>query len=172
MGKQKKITDKDVAHRIARILVREITLFHPPQDMTLPAALEALLDSGAPPLMTSASLAAELNQSFGLAPSPAAFNAISVEPFLNMLLKESIAFTYKVAGISHVGRIRKKLGCDVPITAIVVNAKSHLPGKQFFTYFAAQTDPRQTELAILETLFSYRGWDEYLKRVEKVFGRK
>lgn len=172
MGKQKKFTDKDVAYRIAQILVREITQFQPPQYMTLPAALEALLDSGAPPLMTYASLAAELNRTFGLTPSPGSFSAINIEPFLSMLLKESIGFTYKVAGIQHVGRIRKKLGRDIPITAIVVNAKTHLPGKQFFTYFPAQADQRQTALAILETLFSYRDWDEYLKRIEKVFGKK
>ena len=46
MGKQN-FTDKDVVYQIAQILVREIALFQRPQDMTIEAAVEQMIDAGA-----------------------------------------------------------------------------------------------------------------------------
>ena len=121
MGKRN-YTDKDVAYQIAQILVREIGLFDRPQNMTLEAAVEQMIDTGAAPLMTYASLANELNQLFGLMEASNKFTALNIDLFLGMLLKESIDFSYKIDGISHRGRIRKKIGRDIPITAIVVKS--------------------------------------------------
>ena len=167
-------SDKDVAYQIAQILVREIALFQRPQDMTIEAAVEQMIDAGATPLITYASLANELNQIFALTEAPNKFTALNIDQFLGMLLKESIDFSYKIDGISHHGRIRKKIGRDVPITAIVVNAKTHLPGKQFFSYFALpnRTDEeiRASGVKLLSELLTFYYWPDYLKRVEKVFG--
>ncbi|MDP3448305.1 MAG: hypothetical protein Q8S22_09640 [Eubacteriales bacterium] len=173
MGKRN-YTDKDVAYQIAQILVREIGLFDRPQNMTLEAAVEQMIDTGAAPLMTYASLANELNQLFGLMEASNKFTALNIDLFLGMLLKESIDFSYKIDGISHRGRIRKKIGRDIPITAIVVNAKTHLPGKQFFSHFslphATGEEMRATATELLCDLMTFYYWPDYLKRVEKVFG--
>jgi len=90
------------------------------------------------------------------------------------VMGNAIDFSYKIDGISHHGKIRKKLKRDVPITAIVVNAKTHLPGKQFFTYFAlphaTDEEMRASTVKILSELMTFYYWPDYLKRVEKVFG--
>ena len=173
MGKHN-YTDKDVAYQIAQILVREIALFVRPQDETLEAVVERMIDTGASPLMTYATLANELNQVFGLVEAANKFTALNIDQFLGMLLKESIDFSYKIDGISHRGKIRKKIGRDVPITAIVVNGKTHLPGKQFFSYFAlphaTDEEMRAAAIKLLCDLLTYYYWPDYLKRVEKVFG--
>ncbi|NLI52758.1 MAG: hypothetical protein GX417_00370 [Clostridiales bacterium] len=172
----RRITDRDVAYQIAQILVREITRFQKSDDMTLTASVESMVESGSSPLMTYAALAAELNQIFSLEDAKQKFTALNIDQFLGMLLKESVDFSYRIDGITHKGKIRRKLGRDLPITAIVVNAKTHLPGRQFFSYFdlPRKTDEemRQSACVLLGTLFAYRHWDEYLKRVDKVFGRK
>ena len=173
---QSNFTDKDVAYQIAQILVREIARFQKPQELTLEAAVEQMIDAGAPPLMTYSSLANELNQLFALTESANKFTALNIDQFLGILLKESINFDYKIDGLSHLGKIRKKIECDVPITAIVVNAKTHLPGKQFFRCFpqAHGTDEemRAATVKLLCDLLTYYYWPDYLKRVEKVFGKK
>ena len=169
-------TDKDVAYQIAQILVREIVLFQKPQELTLEAAVERMIDAGAPPLMTYSSLANELNQIFALTESANKFTALNIDQFLGILLKESINFDYKIEGMSHLGKIRKKIGLNIPITAIVVNAKTHLPGKQFFSYFplphGTDEEMRATTITLLCDLLTYYYWPDYLKRVEKVFGKK
>lgn len=173
--KSRKITDKDVVYQIAQILVREISCFHKPDDMTLSASVEALVESGESPLITYGALAAELNGLFAMEEAAQKFTARNVEAFLGMLLKESINFSYKIDGVSHKGKIRKKIGCDLPITAIVVNGKTHVPGRQFYTYFdlphADDQQMRISACALLETLFSYKNWDEYLNRVDKLFNK-
>ena len=167
-------SDKDVAYQIAQILVREIALFQRPQDMTIEAAVEQMIDAGASPLITYASLANELNQVFGLVEASNKFTAFNIDQFLGMLLKESIDFSYKIDGISHYGKIRKKIERDVPITAIVVNAKTHLPGKQFFSFFSlphtTDEEIRASAVKILSDLLTFYYRPDYLKRVEKVFG--
>ena len=173
MGKRN-YTDKDVAYQIAQILVREISHFNRPQDMPLEEAVAQMIETGAAPLITYASLVNELNQLFGLVEAKNKFTPLNIDQFLGMLLKESIDFPYKIDGISHRGKIRKKIGRDVPITAIVVNAKTHLPGKQFFTYFALPhatgEEMRASTVKILSDLMTFYYWPDYLKRVEKVFG--
>ena len=173
MGKHN-YSDKDVAYQIAQILVREIALFQRPLDMTIEAAVEQMIDAGASPLITYASLANELNQVFGLVEASNKFTAFNIDQFLGMLLKESIDFSYKIDGISHYGKIRKKIERDVPITAIVVNAKTHLPGKQFFSFFSlphtTDEEIRASAVKILSDLLTFYYRPDYLKRVEKVFG--
>ena len=173
MGKHN-YSDKDVAYQIAQILVREIALFQRPLDMTIEVAVEQMIDAGASPLITYASLANELNQVFGLVEASNKFTAFNIDQFLGMLLKESIDFSYKIDGISHYGKIRKKIERDVPITAIVVNAKTHLPGKQFFSFFSlphtTDEEIRASAVKILSDLLTFYYWPDYLKRVEKVFG--
>ena len=173
MGKQN-YTDKDVAYQIAQILVRELSTFTYPQDKPLEVAVEQMIDSCASPLITYKTLATELNQVFGLEEAKNKFTPLNIDLFLGMLLKESIDFSYKIDGISHHGRIRKKIERDVPITALVVNTKTHLPGMKFFTYFdlphATDADIRATTVKILCDLLTFYYWPDYLKRVEKVFG--
>ncbi len=175
MGKSK-ITDKDVIYQLAQILVREITHFQKSNDLPLAEAVERMVDTGSAPLIPYASLANELNQIFSLQDAKQKFNAVNVDQFLSVLLKESINYSYKIDGVTHKGKIRKKLGCDLPISAIVVNAKTHIPGKQFFSYFdlprANEQEMRQSAQTLLEMLFSYKKWNEYLERVDKVFGEK
>jgi hypothetical protein len=167
-------TDRDVVYHIAQILVREIARFERPQDKPIEEAIEQLIDSGASPLISYGALAGELNQIFDIADSPNKFTALNIDLFLGMLLRESIDFSYKIEGISHKGKIRKKLGRDVPITAIVINQKTHLPGKQFFTYFqlpcASETEMRASAAKLLCDLLTFYYWPDYLKRIEKLFG--
>ena len=173
MGKHN-FTDKDVAYQIAQILVREIALFVRPQDITLEEAVEQMIDAGGAPLITYGALSNELNQIFDLAEAENKFTALNLDQFLGILLRESIDFSYKVDGISHHGKIRKKIGQDIPITAIVVSAKTHLPGKQFFSYFAlphkTDAEMRASAVKLLCDLLVYYYWPDYLKRVEKLFG--
>jgi len=175
MGKSR-ITDKDVACQIAQILVREITSYQKPEGLSLSAAAECILADGTSPLITYASLAAELNQVFLPEDAKHKFTAINVDPFLRLLLKESIDFSYPIDGVLHKGKVRKKAGCDLPITAIAVNSRTHIPGKKIFSYFnlpcATEQETRESAAALLETLLSYNKWGEYLKRIDKVFGRK
>lgn len=172
----KMITDKDVVYQIAQILVREIAKFQYPKDQSIENAIGQMIDAGAAPLMTYSAMATELNAIFARTDSARKFNAANIDQFMGMLLKESINYSYKVDGISHRGIIRKKIGQDVPITAIVVNTKTHLPNKQFFNYFPLpHTTPeemRATTIKLLTDLFTYYYWPDYLKRVDKVFGRK
>jgi len=169
-------TDKDVAYQIAQILVREISRYQQPEGLDLANAVEQMIESGSTPLLTYATLAGELNKNFDIEAAANKFTPLNIDTFLGILLKESIDFQYKIEGVSHLGRIRKKLDCDIPITAIVVNAKTHLPGKQFFTYFdlphATDDELRASTKSLLQTLLTFNDWDLYLKRVEKVFGRK
>lgn len=168
------ITDKDVARQIAQILVRQFSHFVYPQDKKLEEYVEQMIDSFAPPLMSCKALAAELNQTFDLTEAQNKFTPLNIDYFLGLLLKESIDFSYKIDGVSHYGKIKKKIGRDVPITAIVVNSKSHLPGKKFFAYFdlpcATNEEMRASAVKILCDLLTYYYWPDYLKRVEKVFG--
>lgn len=167
-------TDKDVVYQIAQILVREIARFVRPQDITLEAAVEQMIDAGGAPLITYAALSNELNQIFDLSEAANKFTALNLDQFLGILLRESIDFSYKVDGISHHGKIKKKIGQDIPITAIVVNAKTHLPGKQFFSYFdlphKTEAEMRASAVKLLCDLLVYYYWPDYLKRVEKIFG--
>lgn len=173
MGKQK-ITDKDVVYQIAQILVREIAKFQYPKEQSLEDAIGQVIDAGSAPLMTYGALANELNAIFDLTESAQKFNVVNIDQFLGMLLKESINYNYKIDGISHRGKIRKKIGQDIPITAIVVNAKTHLPGKQLFNYFplphATEEEMRATTVKLLSDLLTYYYWPDYLKRVDKLFG--
>ncbi len=173
MGKQN-YTDKDVAYQIAQILVREISKFTYPQEKTLEEAVEQMIDSCASPLMSYKDLTTELNEIFDLNEAQSKFTPLNIDLFLGMLLKESIDYAYKIEGISHHGKIRKKIARDVPITALVVNAKTHLPGKQFFSYFpyphATEQEMRAATVKILCDLMTFYYWPDYLKRVEKVFG--
>jgi len=173
MGKQG-LTDKDVVYQIAQILVREISHFDRPQDKPLEEAVAQMIQSAASPLITYKALTNELNQIFNLEESQNKFTPLNIDQFLGMLLRESIDFSYKIDGISHHGRIRKKIERDVPITAIVINAKTHLPGRQFFTYFAlphaTDEEMRASATQLLCDLMTYYYWPDYLKRVEKVFG--
>ncbi len=168
------ITDKDVVYQIAQILVRQFSHFTYPQDKKLEEMVEELIDSGAAPLMSYKALATELNEVFNLTEAQNKFTPLNIDFFLGLLLKESIDFSYKIDGISHLGRIKKKIGRDVPITAIVVNSKTHLPGKQFFSYFtypyATEEEMRASTVKILCDLLTFYYWPDYLKRVEKIFG--
>ncbi len=172
----KKITDKDVVYQIAQILVREIAKFQYPKEQTLEDAIGQMIDAGAAPLITYSDLANELNAIFNRTEAAQRFKSANIDQFLGILLKESINCTYKIEGITHRGTIRKKIGQDVPITAIVVNTKTHLPGRQFFNYFplphATQEEMRASTVKLLTDLFTYYYWPDYLKRVDKVFGRK
>ena len=171
-----KITDKDVVYQIAQILVREISGFQKANASVSAADIDALVERGASPLMTYKSLADELNLIFSLESAEQKFTALNVDPFLGILLRESVDFAYKIDGVFHKGKIRKKIGCDLPITAIVVNGKTNIPGRQFFGYFSLPraNDPemRRSTCVLLEALFAYKRWDDYLNRVDKVFGRK
>lgn len=171
---KKMITDKDVVYQIAQILVREIARFDRPRDQPIEEAVSQLIDSGAAPLISYAALSSELNQIFNLTEAQNRFTPLNIDQFLGILLKESIDFPYKIDGVVHHGKIRKKIGQDVPITAIVVNGKTHLPGKAFFSYFplphATDEEMRASAITILSTLLTYYYWPDYLKRVEKTFG--
>lgn len=173
MGKQG-FTDKDVVYQIAQILVREISRFERPQDQSLEDAVEQMIKAASAPLITYKSLSNELNQIFDLEEAENKFTPLNIDQFLGMLLRESIDYSYKIDGISHHGRIRKKIERDVPITGIVVNAKTHLPGRQFFTYFAlphaTDEEMHASAVKLLCDLMTYYYWPDYLKRVEKVFG--
>lgn len=175
MGKSV-FTDRDVVYQIAQILVGEISRFQPVPDQPLRAGVEALIDSGSAPLITYGTLAAELNRLFNLESSANRFTAQNIDPFLGVLLKESINYEYKIEGLFHMGKIRKKMELDLPVTAIVVNAKTHLPGRQFYTYFktpaATEQELRASAVEMIETLFAFNDWNSYLKRVDKVFGKK
>lgn len=175
MGKSY-LTDRDVACHIAHILVRELSAYHAPEDQPLPAALEAVVDSGSQPLITYAALAAELNQIFDLASSENRFTPLNLDLFLGILLRESVNYSYKTGDVWHLGRIRKKIDVDLPITAIVVNAKTHLPGKQLFSTVdlphATAEESRASAVAMLGSLLGFPHWGDYLKRADKVFGRK
>ena len=169
-------TDKDVAYQIAQILVREITAYRAPEGQPLPAALETVVDGGCPPLITYAALAAELNQVFDLLDNENRFTPQNIDEFLGILLKESINYPYRTGNCWHLGRIRKKIDVDIPITAIVVNAKAHVPGKKLFSYVdlphATAEESRASTILLLAQLVSYSDWGDYLKRVDKVFGKK
>ena len=56
----------------------------------------------------------------------------------------------------------------------MVNAKTHLPGKQFFSYFSlphkTDAEMRASAIKLLCDLLVYYSWPDYLKRVEKTFG--
>lgn len=169
------LTDKDVACQIASILVREISAYQASEDQALQTTLEDVIDAGASPFITYAALAAELNQSYDLASSKSRFTPLNLDVFLGILLRESVNFRYKTGDIWHLGKIRKKMEVDLPITAIVVNAKTHLPGKQLFSTLdlphATTEESRASTVALLSSLLSFRDWGDYMKRVEKVFGK-
>lgn len=175
MGKSR-ITDKEVVYQIARILVREVSRYQKPEELPLSEAIERIVEEGSSPLITYAALTAELNQIFFSEDEKNQFTAINIDPFLGMLLKESIDFAYPIEGVLHKGRVRRKTGCDLPITAIVVNSKTHAPKKNIFPYFdlpcATGQEMRESTITLLSSLLSYRKWGEYSKRIEKVFGQK
>lgn len=170
------LTDKAVACKIAHILVREITAYHAPEDQTLQTALAAVVDSGSQPLVTFASLAAELNQIFNPASLESRFTPLNLDVFLGILLKESVNFPYKTGDVWHLGKIRKKIETDLPITAIVVNAKTHFPSKQLFSIVglphATVEEARASTITLLSSLITFPNWGDYLKRVDKVFDKK
>ena len=175
MGKLR-FTDKDVVCQIAHILIHEITSFQKSEELPLSAAVEQMIADASSPLITYSALASELNQFFFPGDEKPKFTAINVDPFLGMLLKESIDFAYPIEGIQHKGKIRRKTDCDLPITAIVVNSKTHLPKKNIFPYFnlpcATEPEILESTVQLIEKLLTYNKWGEYAKRVDKVFGQK
>jgi len=175
MGKSQ-ITDKDVVYQIARILVREISSYNKPEELPLSEAVERIIADGSSPLITYSALTSELNQIFFSEDEKNKFTAVNIDPFLGMLLKESIDFVYPIEGVLHKGKVRRKTDCDLPITAFVVNSKTHLPKKNIFSYFnlpcATEPETLESTIKLMETLLTYNKWSEYSKRIDKVFGRK
>lgn len=175
MMAKKLISDKKVVQKIAKILVARLKDFSLPADQDAEAAIRSIIEEKAYPLISYGDLAKELNLAFGLEDAPVKFTPLRIDDFLVLLLKESIVFEYGGVCVVHNGRIRKKLGCDVPITAIVVNGTKHIPGGKFFTYFKKPhttfEECLDTEVELLETLFRFSDWSAYLQRLQKVFGK-
>jgi len=169
------ISDRKVVLRIAKILIARLKNFSLPADGDAETAIRSIVAEKAGPLISYGELADELNRAFGLDDSPDKFRANKIDDFLGILLGESVLFRYGGGRVVHNGKIRKKLGCDVPITAIVVNEKKHVPGPKFYRYFdlphATDDERLEAEIALLGTLFRFADWKAYSQRLQKIFGK-
>ncbi len=173
---KKRISDKKVVLKIAKILIGRLKNFSLPADMDADAAIRSIIEEKAYPLITYGDLAAELNEAFDLKDSSQKFTALMIDDFLGILLKESIRYEYSIPCVVHNGSIRKKFGRDIPITAIVVNDKKHVPGRKFYSCFnlphANDLERSEAAVQLMKQIFTFKDWKGYTAKVKKVFDDK
>lgn len=169
------ISDRKVVLNIAKILLARLKGFSLPADQDAEAAIRSLIAEKAAPLITYGELADELNVAFKLVDSPDRFKANKIDEFLGILLKESVLFRYGGSRVVHNGKVSKKLGRNIPITAIVVNKASHVPGGTFYKYFdypyRTNEEKLDAEVELLKTLFQFNDWKAYKQSLQKVFDK-
>ncbi len=176
MVSKKRISDRKVVLKIAKILVGRLKNFSLPADMDADAAIRSIIEEKSCPLITYGVLATELNKAFDLKDSSQKFTALMIDDFLGILLKESIRFEYSVPCVVHSGSVRKKFGRDIPITAIVVSDKKHVPGRKFYSHFnlphANDLERNEATAQLLGQLFAFKDWKGYMTTIKKIFGDK